>query len=129
MRYLSLSVGILVTSVGLTQGLMAADAATPSTGVAGDVTLSPTCPGPVRPDRNCAGPFPGALVELLNAQGRPVGSAVSSAEGRFEIKAPAGSYELKVKIDGAYPRCEAVPVRIKKKQQTRAHIECDSGMR
>ncbi len=129
MRYGPLPVSLMSIGICLAHGLAVARPAAPASGVAGDVTISPTCPGPTRIDRNCSGPFSGAKLELLNAEGRSVGSAVSNAEGRFEIRAAAGDYELTVKIDGMYPRCEVVPVQVKKKQITKSHIECDSGMR
>lgn len=129
MRDRFFSVGLLGLGALMTQALPCAYAATPISGVAGEITISPTCPGPVRPERTCIGPFAGAKVELLNAAGQPVGSAISSAEGRFKIKAVAGNYDLKVQVEGMYPRCATMPVRIRTRHLEQAAIECDSGMR
>lgn len=111
------------------QGSVSAFAVMPASGVAGKVTVSPTCPGPARPDISCVAPFAGAAVQLRDLNAKVVGGTTASAEGLFQIQAGPGEYELHIVVEGMYPRCEPVPVIIGKLRTTEVNIECDSGMR
>ncbi|HCE10277.1 MAG TPA: hypothetical protein DEQ40_17050 [Oxalobacteraceae bacterium] len=98
-------------------------------GVAGAVVVVPSCPGPERPGMRCVGPLAGARIQLRDGTGKIVGNAMTGADGRFELRAPAGNYRLQVRVVAAYPRCPAQPVTIREGQVARADISCDSGMR
>ena len=101
----------------------------PVSGVWGRVTVAPSCPGPERPGQACVAPFAGAKLQLRTAAGELLRRASAADDGAFEIAAPPGRYSLQVEVDGLYPRCEPVPVRIVKGRRTRLKVECDSGMR
>lgn len=98
-------------------------------GVAGNVKVSPSCPGPQRTGQECVAPYSDALVQLLNAAGVVVSSATTDNEGHFVIRAPAGDYQVRVNVEGLYPRCESTSVRILNQTFVQTVIRCDSGMR
>lgn len=98
-------------------------------GVAGAVVVAPSCPGPERPGMRCVAPLAGARIHLRDGTGKIVGNATTGADGRFELRAPAGDYQLQVHVLAAYPRCQAQPVTIRAGQVVHADISCDSGMR
>lgn len=110
-------------------------AATPAaarlrSGVNGMVSQAPGCPGPQRIDQGpCVAPVGAVRVQLRKASGQVVASAVSAADGRFTLHAPAGRYLLHADIAGAYPRCADVAVTIRKGLLMQAELRCDSGMR
>jgi hypothetical protein len=98
-------------------------------GVAGAVTVSPSCPGPERPGMRCVAPLADMGIQLRDGTGKIVGNATTAADGRFEVRAPAGDYQLQVRVFAAYPRCPAQPVTVRAGQLAHADISCDSGMR
>ena len=102
---------------------------TPRSGITGIINLSPSCPGGVRPDRECVIPFANALIQLNKPNGQLVATATSAADGKFEIKVAPGDYELRIVIEGMYPRCESPAVKVKKGVPVEVNISCDSGMR
>ncbi len=107
----------------------AAGAAKPS-GVMGKAGQVPGCPGPQRIDQGpCVAPLGELKLELRDGAGRVVGSATTGPDGRFKIHAPAGSYRLRALIEGVYPRCPELRVKVANGAFTTAELECDSGMR
>ena len=105
-----------------------ANDAVPS-GVSGIVTLSPARPGPQRAGQADGRPLAGHEIRLVGADGQFVGRATTADNGRFEIRAPAGRYELQVVVAGPYPRCDATPVSVRVGQMITIAVSCDSGMR
>ena len=109
--------------------IMASAASASQSGVAGTVTVSPSCPGPQRLDEECASALGGVQVRLADRNGRMVGVAQTSAKGEFEIAAPPGTYQLEVAIEGRLPRCPPTSVEITGGKKSAVRISCDSGMR
>ena len=68
-------------------------------------------------------------IRLVGVDGQFVGRATTADNGRFEIRAPAGRYELQVVVAGPYPRCDATPVSVRVGQMITIAVSCDSGMR
>lgn len=68
-------------------------------------------------------------IRLIDASGRLAGRAITAPDGRFEIHAPAGVYELRVVVNGPFPRCRAVPVSVREGTLATVDLTCDSGMR
>ena len=97
--------------------------------IMGNVTLSPSCPGPAQADRPCNAPFSGVQVELRDAQGAVVTRTVTSADGRFQLNAPAGKYTIRVVTARPYPRCESPKISILPDQPATAQVGCDTGIR
>ena len=106
----------------------ATSAAVPS-GIRGAITISPSCAGAAKPDEVCVMPFAHAVIQLKKADGQIVKTATSAADGKFEIKVGPGLYDLQIEIDGKYPRCETVAVKVRKGKLAEVNLECDSGMR
>lgn len=125
----STRMAIAMLAVTLAMLSTGAEAARKASGVAGKVLLSPTCAGPLRPDRVCEGPHAGARIQLVDKRGAVRAEAVTDAEGAFRLGAAPGSYELRVVVEGRYPRCEAVAVKIRGGRYTTVSIQCDTGMR
>jgi len=122
-----LSIAMLAVTLALLS--TGAEAARKASGVEGKVLISPTCPGPLRPDRICEGPHAGARIQLADKLGAVKAEAVTDADGAFRLGAAPGSYELRVVAEGRYPRCEAVMVKICGGRYTTVSIQCDTGMR
>ena len=123
---------ILCTGVlAMTNPAQPADASggAAASGVSGVVNVSPSCGGPQRVDQDCSAPLPATGVQLFNASGSLAHSAVTGADGRFTIHAAAGDYELRVAVQGRFPRCRATAITIHEGQMARVEISCDSGMR
>jgi hypothetical protein len=108
---------------------MAGAVAASHSGVAGTVTVSPSCPGPQRLDEECASALGGVLVKLVDRSGTTVGVAKTSAKGEFEIVAPPGTYQVEVAIEGRLPRCPPTSVTVEGGKKSAVRISCDSGMR
>lgn len=97
-------------------------------GVTGRVTVSPACPGPQRLDQECIEPLANTRVLLIDATGRAVGAATTSAQGEFAIEAAAGAYRIEVG-GGRLPHCPKAEITVTAGRQRRVDIACDSGMR
>ncbi|MEA2435163.1 MAG: hypothetical protein QOG54_2620 [Actinomycetota bacterium] len=63
-------------------------------GLVGQVTQSPTCPGPQRPGDDCTDPLEGAPLRVEDSTGAVVGRTTSDAGGRYYFDLGAGSYTL-----------------------------------
>ncbi len=120
---------LVVTSMLMAANLALATVRPGGSGVTGTVTVSPGCPGPVRPGKDCVAPLADAPVQLLNREGKSVAQTRTAADGSFRLQAPAGRYKLHMPIESLYPRCEPVPVQIRSGRWTEVKLGCDSGMR
>ena len=102
----------------------------PHLGVNGSVNVSPSCPGPQKINQEpCSSPLPAVSVVLLKVDGRMAGRATTAADGSFFIVARSGNYTLHVEVEGMYPRCPGVAVKVAKNSVATANILCESGMR
>lgn len=97
--------------------------------VIGEVTLSPTCPGPQKPDQSCEKPFAGATVQILDGYRMVVGSGTTNADGFFLIEIPAGEYTAHIEINSRLPRCPDVPFSVTEQGRAFVQIDCDTGIR
>jgi hypothetical protein len=69
-------------------------------GVVGQVTRSPTCDGPQRPDEDCVEPLEGASLRVEDANGDVVARTKSGPGGRYLFNLDQGSYTLIAEADG-----------------------------
>lgn len=100
--------------------------------VTGDVTLSPTCPGPVRPGQDCTAPFRGTIVIRRASSGKIVARVSTDEQGHFTRRLSTGRYALIPQHCGMSAGNEAgTPpmVRIRAHRTTRTHVDCDTGIR
>jgi hypothetical protein len=97
--------------------------------VIGEITLSPTCPGPQRPGQSCVGPFAGATVQILDAINQVVATTKSDTNGLFATDLPAGSYTIHIDVAGRLPACNDKPVSVPKEGGTPVVLHCDTGLR
>lgn len=100
-----------------------------ASGIKGVITISPSCAGATKSNEPCVKPFANAPIRLKKTDGQIVSTVNSAADGKFEIQAGPGLYDLQIEIDGEYPRCETVTVKVKKGRLSEVNLECDSGMR
>jgi hypothetical protein len=63
-------------------------------GLVGQVTRSPTCPGPQRQGEDCIEPLEGAPLRVEDSTGAVVARTTSGPGGRYYVDLGAGSYTL-----------------------------------
>jgi hypothetical protein len=63
-------------------------------GLVGQVTQSPTCPGPQRVGQDCVDPLENAPIRIENAAGETVAETTSGDGGRYYVDLAAGSYSV-----------------------------------
>ncbi len=98
--------------------------------VIGEVTLSPTCPGPQRPGQKCVQPFANAAVQLLDASNNLAGSTTTNAAGLFAFSVlPPSDYTVHVSTRGRLPNCPDTPVTVIENKSASVQIGCDTGIR
>lgn len=97
--------------------------------VIGEVTLSPTCPGPQRPGQICEQPFAGAVVQIVDSSGMVVETVKTNEKGLFEVSLDAGEYTVHIDSPGILPSCPDTAVRVPEKGSVLVDIVCDTGIR
>jgi hypothetical protein len=109
------TIGETTTSIGLE-------------GVQGSVTAGPTCPVEA-PDDPCP-PEPLAIhIVALDADGDIAAETDSTADGRYAMALPSGSYTLQAGTPGGLPSCPDTPVDVPVGGTVVADISCDTGIR
>ncbi len=98
------------------------------TGIAGYVTLGPTCPVQ-RIDSPCPDRPYAATFEVRNAAGDRVAEIQSGDDGRFFIALPPGSYVLAPQSSNVYPHAQPQTVTVVDGQVAAVPIVYDSGIR
>ncbi len=63
--------------------------------LSGEVTLSPTCPGPISPGRDCVQPFEGAWIQVLDTAMNIAASEVTDGNGMFAVHVTPGKYTVR----------------------------------
>jgi hypothetical protein len=101
-----------------------------TSGVRGQVFLGPTCPV-MRIDNPCPDEPYQAKLTVLSLDGQVVTRAASDAEGKFEIKLPAGEYILHAESpEGqALPYADDTEFTVIADEFTEIEIHFDSGIR
>jgi hypothetical protein len=99
-----------------------------ASGIEGQVTLGPTCPGPVRPGQVCERPYQ-ATITVLDQQGQDVTQFQSGADGRFQVPLAPGRYTLRPESPGALPRAGQLTVTVNPGRWTEVSIDYDTGLR
>jgi hypothetical protein len=96
--------------------------------ITGQVTRSPTCPGPQRPGQDCTAPAAGATIRTL---GRPMASTRTDPDGRYSFTFIAlGPVTLVVDAEEAGAMsCEQPTVTPHAGQTVTQDIACDTGIR
>ena len=98
-----------------------------ATGIAGTVTLGPTCPVQ-RIDSPCPDrPYEARLTLWRN--GDKIAETRSGADGRFRFDVPAGTYLLIGESVSTLPRGSEQEVRVVDGQVTTVRVSYDSGIR
>jgi hypothetical protein len=98
-------------------------------GVQGQVTIGPACPGPLRDDNPCPDRPYQATITVLDQENKEVTQVQCDADGNFRIALPPGTYTLHATPDTGYPRSNDQTVTVEKGQFTQLNIVYDSGLR
>jgi hypothetical protein len=130
--------GALLFSACTTQAPPAAGATTttptgvtsPATsGIEGQITIGPTCPGPVRAESPCVDrPYP-ATITVLDQNREKVTQFQSGVDGKFHVPLPPGNYFLDPGSQGALPRAGEQAVTVTAGTFTQLQISYDTGIR
>ena len=101
-----------------------------TSGVRGQILLGPTCPV-MQIDNPCPDEPYQAKLTVLTLEGQVVTRAASDAEGKFEIKLPAGDYILHAENpEGqALPYADDTEFTVVAGKFTEIEIHFDSGIR
>jgi hypothetical protein len=103
--------------------------ATGESGIQGQVTIGPACPGPVRIETPCPDrPFQATLT-ILDQNNQVVAKVQTDSQGNFHIALPPGTYIIQSATSAAMPRAGDQTVTVTKGQFTQVNITFDSGMR
>ena len=96
--------------------------------IAGRVKLGPIMPV-CREGVPCDGVYRGATVVVMRQGGSIEARATSDDNGDYRVMVPAGSYAVRIDVQGPMPSCSTADVVVAAGQSSRADIECDSGIR
>ena len=100
-----------------------------ASGIEGQVFISPTCGGPVRPGQNCTAPYQ-AVITVLDTANNVVTQVTSDANGRFSLALPPGVYTLRPEKPNPGPaRAAEVSVTVESGRLASVEIMYDSGLR
>jgi hypothetical protein len=100
-----------------------------ASGIEGQVSIGPACPGPVSVDKPCPDqPYQATLV-VQDQNGQTVTQFQSDANGNFHVSLNPGTYTLHPESAGAYPRARDLTVTVNPGQFTQLQITYDSGIR
>ncbi len=97
--------------------------------IMGEVTLSPTCPGPQRPGQICEQPFAGATVQVIDEWQMVVAEALTDREGLFSVEVDPGDYLVHVETEARLPVCTDVPVTALADGKVFVSVDCNTGIR
>ncbi len=109
--------------------------ATPSpnsgdSGIEGQVTIGPNCPGPAKPgNEDCASKGYQATISVLSETNTPVTHFQTDELGNFRIDLAPGTYTLHPESESAFPHASDQTVTVDKGQYTQVEIVFDTGIR
>lgn len=100
-------------------------------GVAGLVSISPTCPvEKVPPEPNCLPkPYRTSIKVTKPDDSSFLIETSSDNNGHYQADLEPGKYEITASSGAAYPKCEPVMTEVNLNILTRLDISCDSGIR
>jgi hypothetical protein len=121
---------VLFLLCACTQGIPKAPSPTPSSGIEGQVSEGPMCPGPVAVgDTKCQDqPFQ-ATIAIMDVYLKPITQFQTDASGLFKIPLNPGTYILHPKSDNVLPHAADQSVIVVAGQFTQVTIMYDTGMR
>jgi hypothetical protein len=134
---------ILKIASGVLLGLLVVGAFEPTwlylmsegSGVAGEATVGPTCPGPVARGGEVCPPGHITMTAVVTRRGWPGVAAVihTGGEGRFRLQLAPGQYTIHVLQSpwhGRFPYLNqsAIPVRVRARTYTPVTVRFWSGM-
>ena len=99
----------------------------PASAIEGHVTIRPVRSVERRGAANRE-PYQATIV-VVNDAGREVASVQTDTEGRFRLAVPPGTYVLRPKSPGMYPRASEQRVLVRRNAITQVEIVYDSGKR
>ena len=93
--------------------------------------MSPTCPVErVPPDPQCApAPYHGTVRIRTYPQRELVKKVATDSDGHYRARLKPGRYVLRPRNGKRYPMCDSKVVTVEAHTFTRAHIDCDTGIR
>jgi hypothetical protein len=103
--------------------------APPKGELSGIVLSAPSCPLERASVRCPPRPVRGATVALLRDSATQVESAVTSADGRFHLFAPAGTYTARVTGPGSFHASAQAMIRLTAGSTRQITLVLDSGIR
>ncbi len=101
----------------------------PNSGIVGQVTLGPACPGPVKVDTPCPDKPYQASFTILDSSGAVVQQFQTDADGNFKVPLAPGTYTLHPETQGMLPIARDQVVTVPEGQFVSLQIKFDSGMR
>ncbi len=105
-----------------------------TSGVAGQVLIGPTCPGPQAAGSGetlCPDLPYQATIQVLNQRNQTVTTIQTDKEGHFQLSLEPGTYTLQPQsgTNAPFPRAAAQTVTVEQGQITQIQINFDSGIR
>ncbi len=124
-------VAVLLALLAVTSACSSTQSASqqPTGSVSGTVLSVPACPGPERSGHPCP---PRAVKNATVAAlvgSKTVVSTHTTADGRFRLSLPAGTYLIRATNVGGYPSTAAQTVVLSAARPVRITLTVDSGMR
>ncbi len=102
----------------------------PSSGIEGQVSEGPMCPGPVAVGENTCPDRPyQATISILDVNNKPVTQFQTDASGSFKLVLPPGTYTLHPESDKTLPYAADQSVIVNAGEFTTVTIVYDTGMR
>lgn len=100
-----------------------------NTGIDGLALLVNACPGPVHLETPCPErPYQGVLI-VLDTSEETIAEVQTSADGRFRVNLPPGSYTVTVPPGKPLPALPPQEVLVRADQYTLVELRLESGMR
>jgi hypothetical protein len=124
-------VRVLIALLVLAFTVPAVAAANLDSGVKGQVTISPTCPGPSTPGDDCGPKGFQTRIRIRTLPDRTiVAERRTGKHGRFRVALEPGHYRLTRRYTkNGWPYCPRQDFDVEAHAFTRVNLDCDSGLR
>ncbi len=121
---------LLLTLSACSPVISTTPAATPSSGIEGQVTEGPMCPGPVPVGENTCPDQPyQASIDVLGTDNKLITQFQTDTQGNFKISLPPGTYLLHPISGKPLPHAADQTVVVNVGEYTSISILYDTGMR